>query len=333
MNICGQEYSREDLLRRNNLSALYDARRVTVAEGRGKGQGLVEVKTAGGLRVTILEDKGLDILDLEYKGVNIGFLSKNGLVNENLPETASFHQYWYGGFLSTCGIRNVGPPCTVDGEFFPFHGRIGVTPAEHVNISVDEKLIAIEGTIRESALFGHCLEMRRRIEIPSDGSSITIKDTINNLMPEPQPILMLYHINFGFPFLSENLVARFPEGEVVGRCKDAQAVIESHTTFTEPKDGVSEHVFYHLPHTEYPRVMLSNHKLGLNAEIAYNRSQFPVLAEWRCMRSGDYALGIEPTTGYIVGRAENLANGYNTAVSAFGSMEFGCTINIMSSLA
>ena len=328
MIIYGQEYTREDLLRRNNLQALYGARRVTVAEGRGKGQGLVEIKTTDGLRATILEDKCLDILDLEYRGINLGFLSKNGLVNENLPETASFHQYWFGGFLSTCGIRNSGPPCTIDGEFFPFHGRIGVTAAEQISISIDDKLIAVEGTIRESALFGHCLEMRRRIEIPSDGASITIRDVISNLTPVPQPILMLYHINFGFPFLSEHLVAKFPEGEVRGRCKEAQAVVNSHNIFTEPKDGVPEHVFYHLPHAEYPRVLLSNNKLSLHATIDYKRCQFPILAEWRCMKPGDYALGIEPTTGYIVGRAESLANGYDTSVQAFSSLEFGCKISI-----
>ena len=328
MNIFGRQISREDLLRYCNPSALYGARRLTVAEGGGKGQGLIEIKTAGGLRATLLEDKGLDILDLEYKGVNLGFLSKSGLTNQNHTEADGFLRYWQGGLLGTCGLRNVGEPCTVDGEFFPFHGRIGLAAAQHVNINVDEKYITVVGTMRESALFGYCLEMQRTIKIPSDGATITIEDVVKNLTPEPQPVFLLYHINFGFPFLSENLTAQFPEGELKGRTPEAQAALEQHNKFTPPKDGIKEHVFFHLPKSDKPVVKLENKQLGVLAEICYNRSQLPVLAEWHCMKSGDYALGIEPSTSYIRGRGQELDNGYDVVVPGFGTLEFGFEMKV-----
>ena len=320
-------YTREDLLRRCNPASVYGARRVVVADGRGQGQRLVEVKTAAGLRASFLEDKCLDILDLEFKGVNLAFLSKNGLMALSHPETNTFSQYWTGGFLSTCGLRNSGPPCTVNDEFFPLHGRIGVTPAEHVSVHVDDSAVTISGTIRETALFGHWLEMERSIVIPVDGAKITVKDKVNNLGPEAEPVFMLYHINFGFPFLSEELTVDFPEGEVKGRTPEAQAAINDRTRFTAPKDGEAENVFFHFPNDENPKVRLFNPNLSISAEIQYERSRLPVLTQWKCMRSGDYALGIEPGTSLIRGRAKELEDGYDTKVPGFGTLEYGFTIN------
>ena len=328
MKIHGHYYSREDLLRRCNPSALYGTRRLTLSQGRGKGQGLIEVRTAAGLRLTLLEDKCLDILEMEYKGINLGFLSKNGLVNENNPEADTFLKYWQGGFLGTCGLRNVGAPCHVNGEFFPFHGRIGQSPADKISITETEELISVSGTIRESALFGHCLEMERRIEIPSDGAEVTVRDIVRNLTPEPEPVFLLYHINFGFPFLSEALTAKFPEGELKGRTPEAEAILGSHASFTAPADGAPEHVFFHIPREEDPSVTLTNKQLGISAQISYSSKQLPVLAEWRCMKSGDYALGIEPSTSYINGRAKELEQDYDIAVPGFGELEFGFTIKL-----
>ena len=320
-------YSREDLLRRCNPDTLYGARRVITADGRGQGQRLVEVKTAAGLRASFLEDKCLDILDLEFKGINLAFLSKNGLMPLSHPETNSFPQYWTGGFMCTCGLRNAGPPCTVNDEFFPLHGRIGLAPADHVSVRVDESAITLSGTVRETALFGHWLEMERTIVIPANGAEITVSDKVRNLGPQAEVVFMLYHINFGFPFLSEELVVEFPEGDVKGRTPEAEAAIDSRTVFTAPKDGEAENVFFYFPRAQRPKVRLSNAKLGISAELQYDRSQLPVLSQWKCMRSGDYALGIEPGTSQIRGRAKELEAGYDCNVPGFGTLEYGFTIN------
>ena len=319
--------SREDLLRRcNHPNTIFGARRVILAEGRGKGQRLVEVKTAGGLRASFLEDKCLDIFDLEYKGTNLAFYTKNGLTDVRHTEADSYHKYWAGGFLFTCGLRNVGPKCTVGDEFFPFHGRIGMTPAEHVSIKTTGDNITITGTTKESALFGHSLEMERTIVIPAFGAEISVRDKVRNLAPEDEYVFLLYHINFGHPFLSEDLVVKFPEGEVRGRGPDDQAVINDHAKFTGPKDNQPENVFFHYPKEEYPVVSLNNPKLNINAEIKYDRKQLPVLTQWKCMRAGDYALGIEPSTSTVKGRAAELESGYNIKVPAFGSLDYGFTV-------
>ncbi|MCL2204881.1 MAG: aldose 1-epimerase family protein [Defluviitaleaceae bacterium] len=317
-----------DLLRHCNPASLYGARKVTLAEGRGKGHRLIEVKTSAGLAATISEDRCLDIVDLSYKGVNLGFLSKNGMTSTVEPERDSFAKYWSGGFLSTCGLRNTGPACEIDGEFFPTHGNIGLTPAEHGSIHVDENEITITGKMRESALFGHCLEMARKITIPSHGAGITVKDCIRNLTPEAEFILLLYHINFGYPFLSEGLELTFPEGAVRGRTAQAQDKIASRTVLTPPIDGAEELVYFYSPTEKDATVRLTHNALGIQAAISYDSSRLPVLAQWKSMKSGDYALGIEPGTSLIKGRKEELADGYSLLVPAFGTLEFGFTLHL-----
>jgi len=330
MRIFGQEYSHEDLLRYSNASSIYGARRVELIQGRGRGQRLVEVKTAAGLRATFLEDRCLDICELEYQGVNLGFLSKNGIISTALanPETDSFTKYWSGGFLSTCGLRNTGPSCTVGSEFFPTHGHIGITPAEYVNLDVTPREVVISGKMRETALFGPCLEMTRKITIPSDGAKIIVKDTIRNLTPEAETIFLLYHINFGFPFLGEDLELYFPEGDVKGRTPEAEEAIDKHTEITPPIDEEPELVYFHLTKQKRATVNLTNQRLGINATIQYDSTKLPILAQWKCMRSGDYALGIEPGTSFICGRKAEIENGYDTQIEGFGTLECGFTINL-----
>lgn len=326
MDICGQTYTYPDLLRYCNPSSLYGARRVVVNDGRGHGQKLVEVKTAAGLRATFLEDKCLDIIDLEYKGVNLGFLSKNGMTSDANPKTNSYRNYWSGGFLFTCGLRNMGPPCNIGDENFPQHGNIGLTPMQHVNISVDENEIVISGQAQETALFGHFLEMKRKITIPSDGAAITVNDVVYNRTPKEEPLFLLYHINFGFPFLNENLVVNLPEGEIWGR--ENYKDMDKCTQMSPPDDNAGEQVFFKKTPQKKSVVNLTNRLLNIDAEISYDGTQLPVLAMWKSMRSGDYALGIEPCVSHMRGRKQALENGYDVKIAGFESVEYGFTFKV-----
>jgi hypothetical protein len=330
MKICNQEYSNGDMYRYCNPSSIYNARRYTLSDGRGAGQKLIEVKTAAGLRLTLSESRCLDIVELEYRNVNFGFLSKNGIgsIPVDSPETDSFLKYWSGGFLATCGLRNAGDPSEHNGEFFPLHGHIGLTPAENVNISVDEREIKIRGTMRETALYGHNLELVRTITVPSDGADVTVHDAIHNRTPEAEPIFLLYHVNFGFPFLSEHLKLTFPEGTVKGRTPDAEAVIADHAKITAPIDGQSPYVFFHYPKDKTATVVLENTRLNVAAGLTYDTKSLPVLAQWKCMKSGDYALGIEPGTSHIKGRKAELESGYGVKVEPFGTLEYGFRLSL-----
>ena len=61
-----------------NPSQLVSVRRVCLSEGKAKGTGIIEVRTAGGLELDILPDTGLDIGQCRYQGINMSWTSKNG---------------------------------------------------------------------------------------------------------------------------------------------------------------------------------------------------------------------------------------------------------------
>ena len=74
--------------------------------------------------------------------------------------------------------------------------------------------------------------------------------------------------------------------------------------------------------------MLHNEKLGLAAVIRYDKSVFPLLCEWKCMRAGEYALGLEPTTSGVVSRAETRENGMLTYLEPGQTREFNVSLEL-----
>ena len=74
--------------------------------------------------------------------------------------------------------------------------------------------------------------------------------------------------------------------------------------------------------------MLHNEKLGLAAMVRYDAMALPLLCEWKCMRAGEYALGLEPTTSSVVNRAESREKGLLTYLEPGEAREFNVTIEL-----
>ncbi|HBP38573.1 MAG TPA: DUF4432 domain-containing protein [Clostridiales bacterium] len=324
----------EQLRHVGSLEQLYFVRRLTLQEGPGAGVRLIEVGTSAGLRAVFCESRALDLYELNYRGVNLGFLSKNGLIAGRVQNVeGEFTPTWPGGCLVTCGLRNAGNPCRHNGEYHQAHGRIAGMPAEQVSVDLDPQngKLVIKGVMRESALFGHNLILRRRIEIGLQGASVSWQDTVENQAAEAEPVIMLYHFNFGYPFLSPALQLSFPAGQVIPRTDAAKKGLAEFDQICEPVDGYPEQVFFHLPHavgTAESLVRLHNPHLGLTANLTFDKNELPVLVQWKSMKSGDYALGIEPGTSRIRGRAEELADGYDQILPGFGQRNFHLSLKL-----
>ena len=305
-----------------NPAQLVTLRRVNVSEGKAKGTGIIEVRTADGLDVDILPDAGLDIGQCRYKGVNMSWMCKNGY---DSPAAISSHETEYmntfpGGLLYTCGLRSAGIANRDGEEWHPFHGRYHSLQADQISTEIVENEIHIRGTIRESALFGHCLEVKRSIRIPVFGSCITVEDTLTNLTPRDEEIMMIYHCNFGYPLLSEHLKLTLPEDrETIPRTEFARAGLARACVFDEPIPSEEERVFFHRMKKEYS-ARLENQQLGVTMTLSWTGDTLPLLAEWRSMASGDYALALEPTNCFIMGRHNERENGTLAVLKAFESI-------------
>lgn len=233
----------KDLLRSGYVchpQQLYSVRRLSFTEGRAKGASLIEVNTADGLAVDILPDSGLDIGQVRFRGINMTYISKNGYDGPAVfsPHDTEFMNTFPGGLMHTCGLRNAGPANRDNGEWMTMHGRYHGIPAEQVSAREEGEDIVISGIVRESALFGHVLVVRREIRIPCRGTQIHVHDIITNETPRDEEIMLLYHCNFGYPLLSETAELIFPEKrETIPRTPFAEAGLDRPADLTSRFPG------------------------------------------------------------------------------------------------
>ena len=300
---------------------MYTLRRITIAEGKAKGTGIIEVCTTGGLQVDILPDAGLDIGQVRYRGTNVSFISKNGYDSpaSMMPYETEFLNTFPGGMLYTCGLRSTGGAHRDGDEWHPLHGRYHSLMAEQVSTEVVDNEIVIKGTLRETALFGYCLQLKRTIRIPVFGAEITVSDELTNLAHKDEEYALLYHCNFGYPLVSEKARVELPEiRKTTPRTPFAATGLGRETTFDAPTPGEEERVFFH---EEMDRqVSIVNDSIHAKMTLTWSES-LPILAHWRSMASGDYVCGLEPTNCYIMGRKAERENGTLPVLKPFETVE------------
>ena len=156
--------------------------------------------------------------------------------------------------------------------------------------------------------------------MPIWGSMIIIEDEIENISPSPEEFAVLYHINYGYPLLSETARLILPGGrETKARTAYAEEGLGKALEFSAPIDGEDEQVYFHKLNEGY--AVLENKEAGMAAALRWSLDSLPVLIQWKCMRSGDYALGLEPANNYILGRAGERENGTLQTLGAFGTVK------------
>lgn len=300
---------------------MYTLRRVQVDEGKAKGTGLIEVCTADGLQLDILPDAGLDIGQVRYKGVNMTFISKNGY---DSPAAISAHETEFlhtfpGGMLYTCGLRSTGGAHRDGDEWHPLHGRYHSLPAENVCTEVSDDVIIIKGTIRETALFGCHLELKRTIRIPVFGAEVTVEDQLCNRAHSPEEYTVLYHCNFGYPLVSEYAKVELPQKrKTTPRTPFAATGLGREESFDPPVAGEEERVFFHEEMEK--KAAIRNDQLHTRMTLTWSDA-LPILAHWRSMASGDYVCGLEPTNAYIMGRKAERENGTLPVIQPFETIK------------
>ena len=109
-----------------DYSQLFGIKEYTLTQGKAKGVRAFDINNGAGLEFTVLADRCLDIGKMAFKGINCSYLSKTGIVSPAFYSGSdlSFFRNFYGGLLSTCGLRNVGGSNTDNGEFFGIVWRI-----------------------------------------------------------------------------------------------------------------------------------------------------------------------------------------------------------------
>lgn len=336
----GKELTRQELMRRvGNLDQVFGIRPVNYSGGKADGMRCLEVDNGAGLRLTVSESKAMDLLQLNWKGMNLGFETKAGIHAPWLSDEVgmSYRRNLGAGFLYTAGLYNVGGFCEEANEYHYAHGALKNTPAEnvasHVEWEGDECTLTVSGQVRESAFFGRNLLLERSISTQVGSNTFTINDTIENQDFAPAQIMLLYHMNLGFPLLDEGT-------RMYMRVKSTEVMTEHTKTdphwslMPAPIDNNEEYLYVHEPEVDsegFTKAAAFNDRLGFGLEIRYRPEVLPYMVEWKCMKSGDYALGILPSTCKPIGRPAAMEQGQLVTVQPFEKLHIQLQFRILES--
>ena len=314
----GRKWTSGELLARiGDPQQAAGARGAILTDGKADGVRAVEVTTGSGFSFTVLPGRGMDIPYASHKGKAISFVSGTGVTSPAYYEEQGleWRRSFFAGMLTTCGIANAGAPSVDQGKAFGLHGRLSNAAAENLCTDQewegDEFLIRLKGTMREAESMVENLSLTRTIETRLGDKGLRIRDTVRNKGFSPQPLMLLYHFNFGFPLLGTSAKVVGPIMKTVPRDDEARKDrgLEECLTFPEPVQGYAEKVFFHtLAGQKDGRtfIALVNRDTGdgepLGIVLRWNSRELPTFTQWKMPCKGFYVVGLEPGTMAPIGR-------------------------------
>ena len=324
-----------------NMQQICGIRRSILMDGKAAGVEAAELCTGGGLTFTVLPGRGMDIANCSYRGVPVSYISKTGICGPSYYD--SHNNNWlknfFAGMITTCGISNAGPECT---DFHPtfgevqygLHGDISNTGADQVGIWEDWTpegyQMEVTGRVSEGRLHGEHLRLRRRVVAFLGEKRFFITDEYRNEGNLPEPLMFFYHINIGYPILSEGSRFLSKSKKVWAVSEAAKAGISEYDLCHEPLPGGTEQQFFHELYTDQEGktiLALVNDQLELGFYLKYSPEQMPCVSQWKVGRDGEYVFAFEPGNCHPIGRAEQRKRGLLEVLEPMEThlveMEFG----------
>ncbi len=336
-------YKNLDLNKLGDMSQVAGLRRYEFKEGKAKGVEAVEIHTGSGLELTVLPGRGMDIAWISYRGIPLSYMSKTGVVSPAYYESNGMnwlHNFFAGG-LTTCGLLNVGGPEDVEHPVigkrsYGLHGRISNAAAEQVSLFEDfengEYKMKVSGVVKEGILHGESLTLRREIETAFGKSEFTIRDTVTNRGAKEQDIMLLYHINLGYPLLDEGARVECDAKEIIGQSEEATAELSDAFNMTNPIQDIAERCYsvdLNPDKDGKVNVKLVNDKLGFGVGLTYKKEHLPFLNEWKMLNTKEYVVGLEPCTALPQGTQKAKETGSIITLAPGESRVFEITYQIL----
>ena len=307
----GRKLTRKALLQRvGDMSQIAGAKTHELTDGPARGSRAIDVYTGSGFRFTVLPDRALDIAAAEHNGRSLCWRSAAMEAHPAFyqPEGLEWLYNFYGGLMVTCGLTYYGAPCIDQGEPLGLHGRVSNIPAREVNVMTgwdgDDYFVTVKGRILETRLFGAHLRLDRTLTAWAGEDRVFVRDEVTNVGYDRCPHMMLYHCNFGAPFVGDEAVLVAASKTVTPRDAEAEDGKEQYARFHEPKRGWSEKVYYHKLFARRDETVagIINPRLDFGAYLRFRPSQLPLMVEWKQMGRGAYVVGLEPATNRAEGR-------------------------------
>ena len=300
----------------------------TLRGGRADGVDLIELNN-GALSVSIIPTRGMGLWRGNFRGDRLGWDSpvRDGPVHPQfirLEDRGGLG--WLDGFdelLVRCGLAHNGAPFeTLDHPpsadptappprrtMYPLHGRIANIPAHHVGVRIDDgdgtdRTITVAGQVAESTLFHPQLQLQSAITTTPGSNRLTVRDVISNQSDQPGEFQLLYHWNFGPPYLGAGATCHAPIATLSPRNPHAAAGVATWSTFGPPEPGFAEQVYLADLIGAEPLgmtlAMLVNPDQTKAVVLRFRRSELPCFTLWKNTggRNDGYVTGLEPGTNF-----------------------------------
>jgi len=317
MRMLGKDYSRGELSRLvGDFSQVAGVKPYQLTEGKARGARCVDFWTGSGFEFTVMPERGMDISQAFYQGKSLCWRSSTGDVHPHFfePEGLGWLRSFSGGLLVTCGLTYAGFPSEDEGAKLGLHGRISHIPAEDMRIDRNwrggDYVLSVEGRIRESAVFGENMVLKRKIWTKMGESRLWIEDKVENQGYRETPLMIIYHFNIGFPVVAEGSRLISPTTEVTPVTEESAKGKEDYARFTAPIPNFKEKVYYHRMRADEDglvRCALVNENIegeGFGVYLRYKLDQLPNFLQWKMMGEGEYVVGMEPANCQVEGRAK-----------------------------
>lgn len=241
-----------------NRNQLFSVKNYIMTDGKANNTRAIDVINGKGLFMTILPDRCMDIYQLIYKDTNISYITSAGAVHPSYYDNRKleFLRSFYAGFLTTCGLETICGPSEDNGEELGLHGRISNTPADNFYYTVNEGTeggepeIIVTGIMTEARLFGDKYTLTRQIKIYTGENKFEIRDVVKNTGFKKSPHMILYHINYGYPFLDENIEINIPSVKSAPYDENAAKDSDKWNIFPVPQKDMEEQCYDHKLKTD-----------------------------------------------------------------------------------
>lgn len=279
----------------------------------GRREGVEQIVVRNGpLELEVIPTRGMSLRGGRYKGDRLGWDSpvSDGPVHPALVNLAGLGGFgWLEGFdelLVRCGLEHNGPPVEEKPFAHTLHGRIGNLPAHRVEVEYpegEEGVITVVGEVLETRLFGPRLSMETRLELRTGSNRFRVIDRFTNLADSPARLAILYHWNWGRPYLGEGSRFLAPVRVVCPQTARAVEGIERFEVYGPPQPGFAEQVYlFELAAGGDGRTlaMLRNEAGDKAIGLRYRPDQLPCFTLWKNEggeREG-YVTGLEPASNY-----------------------------------
>ena len=295
-----------------NMEQIAGITKSILDDGGSRGVRIAQVDNGSGLRFTVIPDRGMDIGAASYCGVPLAWLSPLSIIHPAYYDSSGIEwlRSWGGGLLTGCGMVNVGEPApNSNGVEGGLHGRLSNIPAENCIYKSewcdDEYILSVSGEMREAHIFGENLLLRRGIKSVMGKNTIEVKDVVKNEGCRSTPLMLLYHINIGYPMIDKDCVLKAEDHSVALRDAEAEKGLGEWDQLNPPDANFAEQCYYHdlvEDSNGMAQISVINKKLNMELDITYRKAELPFFTQWKMMGEGEYAMGLEPANCHPEGQ-------------------------------